>query len=70
MTERARYVFSGKLSANGNPWIALEPLNKHLSILQKGFLGFDLPLGTTTQRAREIEQFLNDNLTFLTYTHD
>ncbi len=68
MTERARYVFSAKAGADGNPWIALEPRNKHLSILQKGFLGFDLPPGTTPQRAREIEQFLNDNLTFLTYT--
>jgi len=68
MTERARYVFSAKTSADGNPWISMEPLNKRLSILEKGFLGFDLPLGTTPQRAREIEQFLNDNLTFLTYT--
>ena len=64
MTERARYVFKVKTFADGKPWIYLEPLKDHLSILSVGFLGFDLPAGTT----EKIAQFLGDNLTLLTYT--
>lgn len=32
------------------------------------YLGFDLPEGTTPERAQEIIKFLNDNIRFITYT--
>jgi hypothetical protein len=41
----------------------------NLEILEDGFLGFDLPDGTTYERAREIARFMNDNLTAMTFTH-
>ena len=68
MTERARYVFKVKTFADGKPWIYLEPLKDQISILRDGFLGFDLPAGTTLEQAEKTVQFLDDNLTLLTYT--
>ncbi len=68
-TFRASYVFTVKEFADGTPWIAFEPSGGNLNILKNGFLGFDLPKGTTYAKAKEIASLLNDNLGDLSYTN-
>jgi len=68
MTDRVRFIFRTKEYASGTPWIVLEPLQKDLDVLCNGFLGLDLPEGTTLKRAEEIAEFLNENITSVSYT--
>ena len=68
MTERTRMQFVSKIGADGNPWIFLDPLVENLTVLDGGFFGFDLPKGTTNDRAREIEKFLNENIGNIHFT--
>lgn len=67
-TERAKYVFTVKEFSNGTPFIALEPLNKSITLPEEGFLGFDLPEGTDINKAKDIAKYLNKNLSNLTLT--
>ena len=68
MTERVRMLFRVKEFASGDFWICLEPLEEELKILGKGFLGFDLPEGTTINKAEEIAAFLQENISSVSYT--
>jgi hypothetical protein len=75
-TYRARYVFKVKESSRqtrakpAQPFLVAEPFSGTLPIFENGgFIGFDLPEGTSYQRAQEIATFLNGNLTEMTYTH-
>ena len=47
MTERIRMSFKVKEIPGGQPWICLEPIKEDLIVLGNGFLGFDLPAGTS-----------------------
>ena len=49
-------------------WITFVPRSDDLSILQNGFLGFDLPEGTTYEQAEAIAEFLNKNIVSISYT--
>lgn len=70
MTVRARFRFIVKGYASGTPWIAFEPLDVqfHGEGLPSGIFGFDLPKGTTGKRAEEIADFLDENISQLTFT--
>lgn len=69
MTTRARYVFVVKEFPNGQPWLVLELLTgPGLSILERGFLGFDLKEGTTLTQAKELAERLNDAIPTISYT--
>lgn len=60
-----------RLSAyvDGEPFVVVDvPKGDDLPILSEGFLGFDLPEGTSRQKAGEIVDFLNENIRFITYT--
>jgi hypothetical protein len=47
----------------------LEAVVENLSVLDEGILGFDLPEDTSDDRAREIETFLNENITNAHFTY-
>jgi hypothetical protein len=68
MTERTPVIFRVKQSVNGDFWICLEPFEGNLKILGNGFLGFDLPEGTTINKAEEIAAFLQENIGSVSYT--
>jgi hypothetical protein len=57
MTERVRMSFRLKEFPGGQPWICLEPIKEDLIVLANGFLGFDLPAGTTIEKAKKIAEF-------------
>jgi len=54
MTERVRMSFKVKEFTDGQPWIFLEPVDEDLIVLGNGFLGFDLPNGTTRKQKRSL----------------
>jgi hypothetical protein len=70
MTVRAEFRFVAKAYADGTPWIAFEPLQGQLSGegLPTGIFGFDLPSGTSGERAEEIARFLEENIRSFTFT--
>jgi hypothetical protein len=68
MTERVRMSFKVKEFPNGQPWICLEPVQEDLIVLANGFLGFDLPPGTTIEKAKKIAEFLEENIANVSYT--
>ncbi len=68
MTERTRVVFRVKKSVSGDFWICLEPFERNLKVLGNGFLSFDLPEGTTINKAEEIAAFLQENISSVSYT--
>ena len=68
MTERTRMHFVVKATEKGAPWIALEPFVENLSILDRGFLGFDLPPGTSGTEAERIAVLLSESIVAVTYT--
>ena len=68
MTERQRYVFRVCEYVDGTPWIMTDPWDGSLSILQDGFLGFDLTKGTTLAEAEQIADRLNDVMENIVYT--
>ena len=39
-----------------------------LKVVRNGFLGFDLPIGTTIEKAKKISEFLGENITTVSYT--
>ena len=68
--DRARYRFRVAEYADGTPWIMTDPLHEDLKLLTavKGFLGFDLPSGTSHEAAQTIAKFMNDHLESITCT--
>ena len=68
MTERVRMSFKVKEFTDGQPWIFLEPVDEDLIVLGNGFLRFDLPNGTTIEKAKEIAEFLEENIANVSYT--
>jgi len=62
MKEKVRVVFRVQEVSGGEPSIRLEPLDKNLKNLGIGFLGFELPEGTTINKAEEIAAFLQENI--------
>ena len=68
ITERARYNFTVKVYPSGQLYIACDPLDRNLEVAGDGVFGFDLPEGTTAERATEIASFMNENLLCMTYT--
>ena len=70
MTIRARFRFTVKAYANGTPWIAFEPLTAQFSAqeLPTGIFGFDLPNGTSSEKAESIAEFLTENIDQFTFT--
>ena len=68
MTERVRMSFKVKEFTDGQPWIFLEPVDEDLIVLGNGFLGFDLPNGTTIEKAKEIAEFLEENIANVSHT--
>ena len=70
MTVRARFRFVVKANAGGTPWIAFEPLDEQIrgEGLPIGIFGFDLPTGTSDPRAEEIANYLDDNVSSLSFT--
>jgi hypothetical protein len=68
-TYRAKYSFEVKAYEDGKtPWIMLEPLREGVPVLTRGFLGFDLPSGTTEEQAYAIAEYLNEKIEWVTYT--
>jgi hypothetical protein len=57
ITERIRMSFTVKEFLGGQPWICLEPVKQDLIVLANGFLGFDLPVGTTIERQKKSLNF-------------
>jgi hypothetical protein len=68
-TERALYLFKVKQYGDGSHFIMLEPWDHMLSVFTDGFLGFDLPKGTTLEEAETVARDLQDRIKFVTYTH-
>ena len=68
MTERAHYVFTVKEYNASQRWIRLENSREDLTPLKEGFLGLDLPEGTSYQEAREIARYLNEKIANVTWT--
>ena len=70
MTTRARFRFIVKGHADGSPWIAFDPQEGQLrgEGLPTGIFGFELPEGTTGERAEEIASFLDENISKFTFT--
>ena len=68
MTKRARFQFAVKEYLHGDPWIAFEPTNEPPDGFPKSLFGFDLPEGTTLERAEQIADFMNSNLSDFTVT--
>ena len=68
MTERVRISFKVKEFPGGQPWICLEPVKEDLKVVRNDFLGFDLPIGTTIEKAKKIAEFLGENITTVSYT--
>ena len=68
MTERDRFLFTAKEYESGQPWICLVAWEQGLEVLGQGFLGLDLPKGTTLNRAKEIAKFLEDNIIAVSYS--
>ena len=68
MTDRTRMSFAVKEFPSGQPWIYFERVGDKLKILGNGFLGFDLPKGTTIEEARRIADYLNSKIEGISYT--
>jgi hypothetical protein len=68
MKQNVRVVFRVQEVSGGEPWIRLERINKNLRVLEGGFLGFELPEGTTINTAEEIAAFLQENISCISYT--
>ena len=68
MTERTRMHFVVKAGANGEPFIVLEPYVENLSILARGFVGFNLKRGMTHEEAERLTRELNDAISAVSYT--
>jgi hypothetical protein len=68
MTLRARPIFTVKQYAESHqPWICIEYWNNDPG-MPMHLYGFDLEQGISFEKAKEIAQYMNDNLKEFTYT--
>ena len=67
-TERGEFRFKVSEFADGTPWIMTEPLRSTMPVLENAFIGFDLPDGTSLQRAQEVADYMNGNLAGISMT--
>lgn len=67
MTTRAKPVFTVKEYHDGHPWICVEFLTADKDMPMHTY-GFDLEPGTTYERAKEVAEFMQDNLIHFTVT--
>ena len=65
MTESVPVIFRVEEVAGGEFIIKLEPVDQNLPPLGKVFLAFDLPDGTTFNKAEEFAALLQENITGL-----
>ena len=68
MTGRDACRFRVREYGDGRPYIAIESYDRTLALLKFGNLYFDLPEGTTFEKAQEIAEYMNDNIESLAYT--
>jgi hypothetical protein len=68
MKENVSVLFRVQERSGGEPWIRLEPLDKNN--WESGFLGFELPEGTTINKAEEIATFLQENISSIIFQVD
>ena len=61
-TERGDFLFRVSEFGDGTPWISTEPRDGGMPFLDHALLGFDLPKGTSLQKAEQIAEFMNKNL--------
>lgn len=67
-TERAKFHFKVSEVPDGTPWIMTEPIRGTMPVLENAFIGFDLPNGTSFQRAKEVAHYMNENLAGISMT--
>lgn len=68
-TDRAKCRSYVKEDGEGSPWLMVEPDDwKNLPFIGDGFLGLDLPDGTTYERAKEMAKSLNEEITALSHS--
>jgi hypothetical protein len=68
MTARIEPVFRVKEYVDGKPWIMIEHLENAPGFPHQFFFGLDLPDGTSFEKAKDIAEFLNKNITHVTAT--
>lgn len=66
MTKRARPHFRVSEYPSGDPWIVIEQFDGDRLDMCKRTIGFDLPSGTTIERAELVRKFLSENVVFIT----
>ncbi len=66
-TERGDFLFKVSESADGTPWISLEPRTS-IPEFRKVLVGFDLKPGADIHHAENVARYLNDNLGNLALT--
>lgn len=52
---------------DGTPWIMCQSAGPDI-FNGKGYLGVEVPTGTTFEQAKRIADYLNDNVVAITYT--
>ncbi len=67
MTKRAKPIFTVKQYPSHQPWICIEYLQREEG-MPKELFGFDIAEGTPFEKAKEIAEFMNDNLQHFTVT--
>jgi hypothetical protein len=67
-TEHGDLLFKVSEYGDGTFWISTEPRNKGIPALNDALLGFGLPDGTSFQKAHEVADYLNGNLTSVSLT--
>lgn len=68
MTKRGRPHFRISEYPSGDPWIVIEQFDGPALEMCKRTIGFDLPAGTTPDKAEAIRKFLVDHVVFITET--
>jgi hypothetical protein len=68
MTGRDACRFRVREYGDGTPYISIESYERTLALLKFGNLYFDLPEGTTFEKAQEIAKYMNNNIKSLAYT--
>ncbi|MFZ5391856.1 MAG: hypothetical protein ACOZAR_01545 [Patescibacteria group bacterium] len=61
-TTRGKYVFTVKEYEGGQPWICFEPYMAPPDTQRQFMYSFELPKGTSYERAKEIAAFMRENL--------
>lgn len=67
MTKRADPIFTVKQYPSTEPWICIEYATAEAG-MSNDLFGFDLPPGTSFEKAKEIAIYMQDNLTNFTRT--